>query len=120
MPTRVPGGTAAPGFNGTAPTRTSGSWPATHNDATTLWLASVPLLHGVFRPTAGSPASCKVAWAAAIFNPMTLGTVTPGCVVVVDVVVVGAEEVDVAGAAVVVLVARTAFFDGEPPQDERT
>ena len=110
MPTRVPGRTAAPGFKGTAPTRTSGSLPASHSDATTLWLASVPLLHGMFRPTAGSPAWCRVARAAAIFTPMTLGTITSGCVVAV---------VDVVSAAVVVVV-RTAFFDGEPPQDERT
>ena len=85
--------TGAPGFNGTAPTRTSDPLPASHSDATTLWLASVPLLHGVFRPIAGRPAWCKVAWAAAIFNPMTLGTGIPGVVVVV-------VEVDVVGAAV--------------------
>ena len=37
------------------------------------------------RPTVGSPAAWRAARAAAILRPITLGTVTPGRVVVVDV-----------------------------------
>ena len=107
MPTRVPGETATPGLTGTAPTRTSGGFPARASDATTLWLARVPLLHGVFRFTDVNPAARRAAWAAVIFRPMTFGTATPGCVVVDD----GAEVEVVGGAAVVVVrMLRTAFF----------
>ena len=101
--------TVAPGFKGTAPTRTSGAVPGIASDETTLWLASVPLLHGVVRETNVNPASRRAARAAAIFSPITFGTVLCGRVVVGAVTAVD----DVGAAAVVVVVlgmARTAFF----------
>jgi hypothetical protein len=113
--------TVAPGLKGTAPTRTSGAVPGSASDETTLWLASVPMLHGVLRETGANPAARKAAWAAAIFNPITFGTVLCGRVVGGAVI-----AVDVVAAAVVVVVLgmpRTAFFGaavGElPPHDVR-
>src|SRR5580704_8855688 len=110
----------APGSSGTAPTRGSGARPATDNDVTTLWLASVPLLHAAFRLTGGSPAARRAARAAAIFRPMTAGTATPGAVVVV------AALVDVEGNVVVVVVvvpmplpAAVFLAAGELPHEER-
>src|SRR5580704_16375557 len=109
----------APGSSGTAPTRGSGARPATDNDVTTLWLASVPLLHAAFRLTGGSPTARRAARAAAIFRPITAGTVTPGAVVVV------AALVDVEGSVVVVVVVvpmplPVVFLAaGELPHEER-
>ena len=114
---RVPGGTTAPDDSGTAPTPRSGALPGMAKDETTLWLASDPLLHGVFRATLGNPTMCRAMRAAEIFAPMMLGTVTPGEVVdVVEEVVV--EEV---GGSVVVRIVRSASFwsaDGAPAHDE--
>ena len=71
-------------------------WPATDAHSGS---PGVPLLHGVFRATLGSPAARSAARAAAILAPITLGTVTPGAVV--DVVAAVVEVVEV-GATVVV------------------
>ena len=121
-PIGVPVVTVAPGLKGTAPTRTSGALPGIASDETTLWLASVPLLHGVLRETGANPAARRAARAAAIFSPITFGTVICGRVVVGAV-----TAVDVGAATVVVVVVfrmpRTAFFwaaVGElPPHDVR-
>src|SRR5271167_1115581 len=120
MPMGAPVVTVAPGLTGTAPTRTSGAVPGIASEETTLWLGSVPLLHAVLRETAANPAARRAARAAAIFNPITFGTVLCGRVVVVGAVTV----VDVGGTVVVVLrMERTAFFCaavGElPPHDDR-
>jgi hypothetical protein len=87
-----------PGLNGTAPTPTSGAFPGRASDATMLWLASVPLLQGVFRLTGGKPTRTRAERAAAILRPMTLGTATPGCVVLAG------DEVEVVGGTVGVVV----------------
>ncbi len=118
IPTRVPDGTTVPGCKGTAPTRTSGAFPGLDSAAATLWLASVPLLHGVFSAMDGRLAARSAPRAAAIFSPITLGTATPGAVGVE----VGAVDVVVGAAVVVVRMWRTAFFRpavGELPQDVR-
>ena len=61
---------------------------------TTLWLASVPLVQAAFSGTVKRPMARRAVRAAAILNPMTLGTATPASVVGVDeVVVVGAVVV---------------------------
>ena len=49
IPIRVPRGTPVPGARGTAPTSGAGGFPGIANESTTLWLASVPLLHGLLR-----------------------------------------------------------------------
>ena len=109
-----------PGLRGRAPTRTSGAFPGVARDATTLWLATVPLLHAALRLTGTIPAVRRAVRAAAIFRPTTFGTATPGCVVAGAV-----AEVEVIGAAVALVVVkmlRTAFFSavvGELPHDVR-
>jgi len=94
MATRVPAGIGVPGGSGRAPTATLGPLPAMDSDATTLWLATVPLSQAAFKGTIGNPALCSALCAGVILRPMTLGTSTLGCVVVV-VVVVGTVDVDV-------------------------
>jgi hypothetical protein len=121
IPSRVPGATVTPGCNGTAPTVTSGGLPGMASETTTLWLANVPLLHGVFKFTDVKPALRRAPRAAAILRPMTLGMTTPGC----DVVAADDEVAVVGGGFVVVVVrmSRTAFFCaavGPLPHEART
>jgi hypothetical protein len=85
------------------------------NETTALWLATVPLLQGVFKLTGENPAARRAVRAAAILRPMTLGTPTPGCVVVDG-------KVTVVGGVVVVVLKMlcAALFCaavGAPPHD---
>ena len=49
IPTFVPGATTVPGLKGTAPTLGTSAFPGIDSDDTTLWLAFVPSVHGVFK-----------------------------------------------------------------------
>jgi hypothetical protein len=56
IPTREPFGLEVPGTSGNAPTVTVGGLPGTEREATTLWLASVPALHGLLNGIGANPA----------------------------------------------------------------
>ena len=79
----------------------------------------MPLLHAALRPTGGSPAARRAALAAAIFRPITAGTVIPGAVVVVAALVdVGGNVVVVVVEVPVLLLAGVFLAAGELPHEE--
>ena len=75
------GGRAVPGASGEAPTRGSAPGPGTDSDVTTLWLAVVPLWHGVLKGTRAKPRERRTRWVSLGARPMTFGTMTPAVVV---------------------------------------
>ena len=73
-------GRAEPGVSAVAPIRASCPGPGTDRDDTTLWLAVVPLWHGVLKGTRTKPTERMTRRAWLGFMPMTFGTTTPGVV----------------------------------------